>query len=473
MSLRVLSVVGVCFASTAAFAQSTETPPLEAETTAPPASAGSSAPPESSGDGAVPPPDPHATQAESPAGQSAPLPGAAAPASGEHAIPDADATELAPVVVNPDAVKKRVAQAKPRTTSAGALTAPSFEPSQDLSVTPFSALTAEESSAISYTVSEAGVATKFDLPPREIPQTVVVTTQKLIKDFNLTDVKQILQFTPGIYVENERNVGAYQYFSRGYQLQVQFDGVPSAVRIGDRDAVSLDSAMIDRVEVLQGAAGLLTGAGAPGGTINIVRKMPTKTQSGYVEATAGPWDGGRLVADVSTPIDASGKVRARLVGVYNYDDSYIDYVYNRQGMFYGVVQADLTRTTLLTAGANVQGLDGSNGAAYGSPTAHDGSDLRLPRTLNLGANWPIRTGSRKTTSSSSTRTLAPNGSSRRRSRNISPTRTSSNPRPITASIRRPGRARASGAPRKPGTRMRPGSISTPRGRSRSSAASTR
>ena len=163
--------------------------------------------------------------------------------------------------------------------------------------------------------------------------------------------------------------------------------MPSAVRIGDRDAVSLDSAMIDRVEVLQGAAGLLTGAGAPGGTINIVRKMPAKTQGGYVEATAGPWDGGRLVADVSTPIDASGKVRARLVGVYNYDDSYIDYVYNRQGMFYGVVQADLTRTTLLTAGANVQGLDGSNGAAYGSPTAHDGSDLRLPRTLNLGANW--------------------------------------------------------------------------------------
>jgi outer membrane receptor for ferric coprogen and ferric-rhodotorulic acid len=58
----------------------------------------------------------------------------------------------------------------------------------------------------------------------------------------------------GIYVENKRNVGSYQYFSRGYQLQVQFDGVPSAVRIGDRDAISLDSAMIDRVEVLQGAA---------------------------------------------------------------------------------------------------------------------------------------------------------------------------------------------------------------------------
>lgn len=196
-----------------------------------------------------------------------------------------------------------MAQAKPRTTSAGALTAPSFEPAQDLSVTPFSALTAEESSAISYTVSEAGVATKFDLPPREIPQTVVVTTQKLIKDFNLTDVKQILQFTPGIYVENERNVGAYQYFSRGYQLQVQ---VRRRAVGRDRDAVSLDSAMIDRVEVLQGAAGLLTGAGAPCGTINIVRKMPAKTQSGYVEATAGPWDGGRLVADVSTPIDASG-----------------------------------------------------------------------------------------------------------------------------------------------------------------------
>ena len=38
------------------------------------------------------------------------------------------------------------------------------------------------------------------------------------------------------------------------------------------------------------------------------------------------------LSPMSTPIDASGKVRARLVGVYNYDDSFIDYVYNRQGM---------------------------------------------------------------------------------------------------------------------------------------------
>ena len=73
--------------------------------------------------------------------------------------------------------------------------------------------------------------------------------------------------------------------------------------------------------------------------------------------------------------------------MYNYNNSYIDYVSNEQGMFYGVVQADLTRTTLLTAGANVNGLDGSNGAAYGLPAAHDGSDLRLPRELNLGADW--------------------------------------------------------------------------------------
>ena len=154
--------------------------------------------------------------------------------------------------------------------------------------------------------------------------------------------EQILQFTPGIYVENERNVGAYQYFSRGYQLQVQ---VRRRAVGRDRDAVSLNSAMIDRVEVLQGAAGLLTGAGAPCGTINIVRKMPAKTQSGYVEATAGPWDGGRLVADVY-PYRRLWQVRARLVGVYNYDNSFIDYVYNRQGMFYGVVQADLTHVEI-------------------------------------------------------------------------------------------------------------------------------
>ena len=57
-----------------------------------------------------------------------------------------------------------MAQAKPRTTSAGALTAPSFEPAQDLSVTPFSALTAEESSAISYELEHLrGGYTNLDL----------------------------------------------------------------------------------------------------------------------------------------------------------------------------------------------------------------------------------------------------------------------------------------------------------------------
>jgi hypothetical protein len=201
VSLRALSVVGVYVASTVAFAQSTETPQLDVpEIASPPSAAGAPSPSEN---GAAPPPDPQTTapHSEAPADQPAPLPETAAPAANDGpATPDSDATERAPVVVQPDAMKRKVAQAKPRTKSGGALTA--SEPSQDLSVTPFSALTAEESSAISYTVSEAGVATKFDVPPREIPPTVVVTTQKLIKDFNLTDLKQILQFTPGIHVEN-------------------------------------------------------------------------------------------------------------------------------------------------------------------------------------------------------------------------------------------------------------------------------
>lgn len=245
----------------------------------------------------------------------------------------------------------------------------------------------EADSSTSYIVPYTATATKFDLSPRETPQTVVVTTQKVIQDFNLTDVKDILQFTPGVYVENERNVGAFQYFSRGYELQIQFDGVPSAIRIGDRDAIALDSAMLDRVEVLQGAAGLLTGAGAPGGTINLIRKMPTKKFEGSLEATAGPWEGGRLAADMSTPLSYNGKLRARVVGVLTHNDSFIDYVYNDVGFFYGVIQADLTRSTLLTAGVNLESLDGSNGAAYGNPTAHDGGDLGLPRSLNLGADW--------------------------------------------------------------------------------------
>ncbi len=126
----------------------------------------------------------------------------------------------------------------------------------------------------SYTVVASTSAFKLPLSLRETPQTITVIPQEVIKDFGLRDVRDILEFTPGVHVQAERNTEAYYFQARGFDMQTQFDGVPSPNGFGGRDTGSPDAAFLDRVEVLHGASGLLTGAGAPGGTVNLVRKTP-------------------------------------------------------------------------------------------------------------------------------------------------------------------------------------------------------
>ncbi|MFV7791748.1 hypothetical protein ACNO6Z_12990, partial [Aliarcobacter lanthieri] len=57
----------------------------------------------------------------------------------------------------------------------------------------------------------------------------------------------------------------------------------------------------DRVEIVKGANGLTSGAGNPGGAINMVRKHAnSKVFKGDIEVSAGTWDTYKIKADIST-----------------------------------------------------------------------------------------------------------------------------------------------------------------------------
>lgn len=240
----------------------------------------------------------------------------------------------------------------------------------------------------SYAAPSTHTATRLDLAPRETPQTVQVVTQKAIQDFNATSARRALELAPGVQVEAERNEKAFQYFSRGYLLQNQFDGVPSPLQLGDRDSITPDTAILDRVEILQGPSGLVNGAGAPGGVVNLVRKMPMDVPQTSVEVNAGSWNTFRLAFDSSGPLNESGSVRGRLVAVHDQSDGYVEATQGKKAVLYGVLQADLGDDTTVTAGVDIEAIyDASNGANYGNPMYHDGSDPGLSAKTNLGADW--------------------------------------------------------------------------------------
>src|SRR5690606_17947998 len=72
----------------------------------------------------------------------------------------------------------------------------------------------------------------------------------------------------------------------------------------------------------------------------------------------------------------------RLVALADDGDSFVDYVYNNRRGFYGVIEADLTPTT--TISASIQDQRDKGRGYLGVPQAPDGSDLGFSRSTYFG-----------------------------------------------------------------------------------------
>lgn len=234
----------------------------------------------------------------------------------------------------------------------------------------------------SYTTRATNTSTRLSLSPRETPQTVTIVTRQKIDDFGMTNVDDVLRSTSGVYVYPRGSNGA-AYYARGFELQSQYDGIPNPIGIGEGNQnPSPDSAFLDRVEILHGASGLLSGAGEPGGTINLLRKRPTQEFQARAEALVGSWEKRRLVGDISGTLAGSGALRARAVAVWDDADSFIDYVFDKKQGFYGIVEADLSRDTMVSAAIQFQENDAR--INNGVPMGPDGADLGLKRSSYFG-----------------------------------------------------------------------------------------
>jgi outer membrane receptor for ferric coprogen and ferric-rhodotorulic acid len=221
---------------------------------------------------------------------------------------------------------------------------------------------------------------------RETPQSITVVTRQQMDDFGLDNVDKVLENTSSVSV-SKMHLGN-SYISRGFELQIRYDGMtnPSGVGISGLGAIATaapDSAFLDHVEIQQGAAGLLSGAGEPGGTINLVRKRPTEIFQGQIEAGLGSWDKRRLVGDLSGPLVESGAILGRIVLVSDDSDSYVDHAFADKKALYGVIEARPAAGTTLGFSLQYQ-KDRVNENFFGYPTAPDGRDLNWNRSTFFG-----------------------------------------------------------------------------------------
>ena len=226
------------------------------------------------------------------------------------------------------------------------------------------------------------VGSKIALSQREISQSVSIITQEQIETENLRDLKQALRQTTGVSVTSVDQTRMTVY-ARGFPIDtMDIDGVSTPITYLTPPSL----AMYDRVEVLRGPAGLYSGSGGPGGTINLVRKRAPSTFTLNAETGAGNYNQFHEQLDVGGPLNKTGTLRGRVVGVVDNANLQQEGTHKSNTEIYGTVEADLTSHTTLRVGGSHQAFAGKS-MQYGYPTYADGSFLKVSPSTYYGADW--------------------------------------------------------------------------------------
>ena len=232
-------------------------------------------------------------------------------------------------------------------------------------------------------------ATKTPAPIRDIPQSITVVNQELMKDQLMTSISDVVRYVPGVTShqgENNRD----QIIMRGNSTSADFfvNGVRDDVQYF-RDIYN-----VDRIEALKGPNAMIFGRGGAGGVVNRVLKEAVFQPLRDVSFQAGMYGMRRLAADFAQPLSNTAAIR--LNGVFEESDSFRNEVgLQRYGITPTVTLLPTSQTRVVvsyehlhdrrTADRGITSFAGAPAAVdrslfYGNP---NDSDVRLG--ANLGS----------------------------------------------------------------------------------------
>lgn len=192
-----------------------------------------------------------------------------------------------------------------------------------------------------YAAASSVTATRTDTLLRDVPQSISVLTEELIKDQAIQSLGDAVRYVPGVGVsQGEGNRDALIF--RGNRSTGDFfvDG------IRDDAPFMRDLYNTERVEVLKGANGMIFGRGGSGGVVNRVSKRASWDPVREFSFQGGSYDQKRLTGDVGHAFN--DKLAVRINGMFEDADSFRDgVVVRRRGVSPTVTFRPTNRTTIV------------------------------------------------------------------------------------------------------------------------------
>lgn len=176
-----------------------------------------------------------------------------------------------------------------------------------------------------YAAPDAASATRTRSPLIDISQSIQVLNRRLIEEQDRHTLGEALVNVSGLTPTRPEENLFTQPIVRGFPAEIYLDGLPGFGTSASIDPTGLVG--VDRIEVVKGPTSTLYGggAGAPlGGVINVVSKRPEAAFGGFAALRAGSFSTANPYADLKVPL--AGGIAARIVGEYQRNESWIDYV---------------------------------------------------------------------------------------------------------------------------------------------------
>ncbi len=230
-------------------------------------------------------------------------------------------------------------------------------------------------------------ATNLDLDIKDTPQSISVVTTEQMEQFGATNLNEALRLTTGIQVD-EWETNRTTFTARGFDIKnTQIDGVGLPNDWGIVNGAT-ETFGYEKLEVIRGANGLLTGVGNASGTINFVRKRPTNEAQGSVGVSYGSWSTKRIEADYSTPFNSDSTWAGRVVVAHEDGDSYLRGKDDKRDFVYGVIDGQIGENGTLAFGYSYQRAD-TNGNMWGALAYmnSDGTQAKWSRSASTTQDW--------------------------------------------------------------------------------------
>lgn len=257
-----------------------------------------------------------------------------------------------------------------------------------------------------YNAHSASGASRLELDIIDIPQSVSVITASQMADYQLFDINSVLDTATGVNVERIETDRTY-YTARGFDItNFQVDGVGLPLSSGNNHADE-DTAIYERVEIIRGANGLMTGVGNPSATVNFIRKRPTTEDFVTLKGTFGSWDSRRFEVDGSYQLTADTAIRG--VAVNSDNDSYLDRYQQEKQIYYVFASHQFNDSTAISISHAVNNSQAKGNNWGANPLFYtDGSATNYDVSTNTSADWSYWEIEKQNTTLELTHTLSNN-----------------------------------------------------------------